>query len=112
MRGSPSDRTLTDAGAKRTSEQDERDEEQEDEQTYEFQTSVKHLPTVNLDPKDEISLTSHSRWWFAATGFPLIAGTFGPMASAFSILALVANWREKLGGDDSHTGAGIPDPRW
>jgi hypothetical protein len=34
------------------------------------------------------------------------------MASAFSILALVGNWREDLGENDEHTGKGIPDPKW
>ncbi|RAL62623.1 hypothetical protein DID88_004470 [Monilinia fructigena] len=41
---------------------DERDETQDDEDAF-------------LEP---------SRWWFASTAFPLIAGTFGPMASAFT----------------------------
>src|SRR5690349_18217989 len=34
-----------------------------------------------------------SRWWFASTACPLIAGTFGPMANAFSICALPNKWR-------------------
>ena len=55
----------------------------------------------------------YSRWWFASTAFPLVAGTFGPMASAFSICALVKHWRVYIppGGAEEH-GDYIPDPKW
>lgn len=49
-----------------------------------------------------------------STAFPLIAGTFGPMASAFSICALVVHWRVWIppdGGTEEH-GIFIEDPRW
>ncbi|KIW07875.1 uncharacterized protein PV09_01788 [Verruconis gallopava] len=54
-----------------------------------------------------------SRWWFTSTACPLIAGTFGPMASAFSICALVVYWREYIpeGGTEAH-GEPIKDPAW
>ena len=54
-----------------------------------------------------------SRWWWASTAFPLIAGTFGPMANAFSICALVENWRVTIppGGTEEH-GTDVKDPRW
>jgi potassium channel subfamily K len=54
-----------------------------------------------------------SRWWFASTACPLIAGTFGPMANAFSICALVVYWREYIpeGGTEAH-GKSIKDPPW
>ena len=54
-----------------------------------------------------------ARWWYASTAFPLIAGTFGPMANAFSICALVQNWRVSIpkGGSEGH-GIDIPDPKW
>jgi hypothetical protein len=70
-----------------------------------------------------------SRWWFASTACvrilksdlnfsflifqPLIAGTFGPMANAFSICALVESWRVYIppGGDESG-GESIEDPKW
>ena len=54
-----------------------------------------------------------TRWWYASTAFPLIAGTFGPMANAFSINALVENWRVEIppGGTEEH-GIDIKDPRW
>ncbi|CAM1505712.1 Fc.00g113490.m01.CDS01 [Cosmosporella sp. VM-42] len=44
---------------------------------------------------DDAHLTP-SRWWFASSAFPMIAGTLGPVASAFSICALVRPWRQQL----------------
>lgn len=54
-----------------------------------------------------------TRWWYASTAFPLIAGTFGPLANAFSICALVENWRVEvpLGGTEAH-GIDVKDPKW
>ena len=54
-----------------------------------------------------------ARWWYASTAIPLIAGTFGPMANAFSICALVENWRVKIpkGGTEEH-GINLKDPKW
>ncbi|EMC98179.1 hypothetical protein BAUCODRAFT_66900 [Baudoinia panamericana UAMH 10762] len=54
-----------------------------------------------------------SRWWFASTACPLLAGTFGPIANGFSICALVYNWRVEIpaGGTQGH-GPPIPDPGW
>ncbi|KAF7889428.1 uncharacterized protein EAF01_010921 [Botrytis porri] len=72
-------------------QRDERDETKEDEEAF-------------LEP---------SRWWFASTAFPLVAGTFGPMASAFSICASVVHWRVSIppGGVEEH-GIYIDDPKW
>ena len=65
-----------------------------------------HLEHINTNYEQ-------SRWWFASTAFPLIAGTFGPMASAFSICALVVHWRVAIppGGAEEHA-TFIPDPKW
>ncbi|KAF2642892.1 voltage-gated potassium channel [Massarina eburnea CBS 473.64] len=54
-----------------------------------------------------------SRWWFASTACPLIAGTFGPIANAFSICALVEKWRVYIppGADEGH-GVKVEDPVW
>lgn len=72
-------------------QQDEQNEREEDEQAF-------------LEP---------SRWWFASTAFPLIAGTFGPMASAFSICALAVHWRVSIPpGAAEENGIEIPDPKW
>ena len=71
-------------------------------------------PEDNMDEKEEVrSFLVPARWWYASTAFPLVAGTFGPMASAFSICALVENWRVKIppGGTEEH-GIDIKDPKW
>ena len=44
-------------------------------------------------------------WWFP---YPLIAGTFGPVASAFSIFALAVPWRSST----EEPGSYIDDPKW
>ncbi|KAF4548584.1 Ion channel-like protein 2 [Elsinoe fawcettii] len=54
-----------------------------------------------------------SLWWFASTGCPLIAGTFGPLANAFSVCALVRGWRVFIpDGQTEATGTRIADPAW
>ncbi|KAK1759579.1 outward-rectifier potassium channel TOK1 [Echria macrotheca] len=54
-----------------------------------------------------------SRWWFASSAFPMIAGTLGPVASAFSICALVRPWRQYLPpGTDIDSAGFVPDPVW
>ena len=35
---------------------------------------------VDFERDKEQSFLDPSRWWFASTAFPLLAGTFGPMA--------------------------------
>ncbi|OCL04822.1 voltage-gated potassium channel [Glonium stellatum] len=65
------------------------------------------------EEKEEQDFLDPGRWWFASTACPLIAGTFGPMANAFSICALVQNWRVSLpqGVTEAH-GVDIKDPHW
>ncbi|KAH9434295.1 hypothetical protein MCOR27_001281 [Pyricularia oryzae] len=46
-----------------------------------------HETQAHLDP---------TRWWFASSAFPMMAGTLGPVASAFSICALVRPWRQHM----------------
>ncbi|KAI1141549.1 voltage-gated potassium channel [Hypoxylon sp. FL0543] len=59
---------------------------------------------IHLDP---------SRWWFASAAFPMIAGALGPVASAFSICALVKYWREHIPpGSDVTKAVYVPDPPW
>lgn len=54
------------------------------------------------------------RWWFITTLFPLIAGTFGPIATAFSICALTQSWR--IIADPTNTteqqGLEVSNPSW
>jgi potassium channel subfamily K len=60
-----------------------------------------------------LNISTYSRWWFAHTAFPLIAGTFGPMASAFSICALAVHWRVYIPpAAAEQNGDPIDDPKW
>lgn len=70
------------------------------------------LPKEYRFQNDEVHLYP-SRWWFASSAFPMIAGTLGPVASAFSICALARPWRQQLvpGGDITKAGF-FPDPPW
>ncbi|KAI7210917.1 voltage-gated potassium channel [Hortaea werneckii] len=53
------------------------------------------------------------RWYMLATLFPLIAGTFGPMASMFNICAIAIPWRLIVDLDSPQSqGEHINDPRW
>ena len=67
------------------------------------------------EQQEEADLMQPSRWWFASTAFPLLAGTFGPMATGFNICALVHPWRQTL-PNIPHAlegeGHSIPDPTW
>ncbi|KAI0133636.1 ion channel protein [Xylariales sp. AK1849] len=54
-----------------------------------------------------------SRWWFASSAFPMVAGTLGPVASAFSICALVKYWRQHIPPGLAVTQAVfVKDPDW
>lgn len=68
---------------------------------------------VSVPQTEDAARSMPTRWWYASTAFPLIAGTFGPMANAFSVNALVENWRVSIppGGTEEH-GVDIKDPRF
>ncbi|CAH0048373.1 unnamed protein product [Clonostachys solani] len=75
-------------------------------------SDVGRLPRDYRIQNDEAHLTP-SRWWFASSAFPMIAGTLGPVASAFSICALVVPWRQRLApGQNITTASYIHDPPW
>lgn len=67
------------------------------------------------DTTDAVNAKQPSKWWFASTACPLLAGTFGPIASGFNICALVFHWRQYIppGGTEStseQNGQTLPDP--
>lgn len=68
--------------------------------------------TIDEEDDDKTFLMP-ARWWYASTAFPLLAGTFGPMANTFSVCALVQYWRVEIppGGTEEH-GIEIKDPKW
>ncbi|KIX93166.1 uncharacterized protein Z520_11223 [Fonsecaea multimorphosa CBS 102226] len=52
-------------------------------------------------------------WWILSTLFPLIAGTFGPLASTFNICALAIDWRTNVSPSSTESeGTHISDPGW
>ncbi|KAH7160540.1 hypothetical protein B0J13DRAFT_494199 [Dactylonectria estremocensis] len=54
-----------------------------------------------------------SRWWLLSSAFPMLAGTLGPVASVFSICALVQPWRQHLvPGGDVQEAPFVTDPPW
>ena len=76
------------------------------------ETAENQLPREYRFQNDEAHLYP-SRWWFASSAFPMIAGTLGPVASAFSICALARPWRQRLVPGNNVTEAGfVPDPPW
>ncbi|PGH03671.1 hypothetical protein GX51_03935 [Blastomyces parvus] len=65
------------------------------------------------DPEDDEECPLETRWWLASTAFPLLAGTFGPTANAFSICSLVERWRVKIPlGGSLEDAVPVPDPKW
>lgn len=64
---------------------------------------------------EEDDFLQPSHWWFASVACPLLAGTFGPMASGFNICALVQYWRQTIPPGQYaivEQGHKIPDPSW
>jgi potassium channel subfamily K len=67
------------------------------------------------EQKEDADFNQPSHWWFASVACPLLAGTFGPMASGFNICALVQYWRQTIPNRFHGTeeqGTKIPDPTW
>ena len=83
------------------------------EQVKEQTSNEENNGLDNDEEEEEENFLLPAKWWYASTAFPLMAGTFGPMANAFSICALVEDWRVEIppGGTEEH-GINIPDPKW
>ncbi|OAX83648.1 hypothetical protein ACJ72_01997 [Emergomyces africanus] len=65
------------------------------------------------ESEDDEACPLETRWWLASTAFPLLAGTFGPTASAFSICSLAERWRAKLPtGGSLDNATPVTDPKW
>ncbi|KAL2130387.1 hypothetical protein VTI74DRAFT_6532 [Chaetomium olivicolor] len=47
---------------------------------------------VDLERGDTTEGSDLNPWWFASFGFPVLAGTFGPIATTFSICAIIRPW--------------------
>lgn len=85
------------------------DEEEKDRGAHENEGS-------DMDPKGIHNDDAHldpSRYWFASSAFPMIAATLGPVASAFSVCALVKPWRQHFPpGSNIDLAEFIDDPIW
>ncbi|RGP60269.1 outward-rectifier potassium channel tok1 [Fusarium sporotrichioides] len=69
-----------------------------------------HAYFKKTHPDDE---NGSSYWWFLSTAFPMIAGTLGPVASAFSICSITEPWRQQLNsGVNIENALSIEDPPW
>ena len=63
--------------------------------------------------EDEKQYYQPSHIWYAATVFPLVAGSFGPLALAFSICALIEDWRVTIPSSGQEADeVFISDPKW
>ncbi|XWX01943.1 hypothetical protein V2A60_009975 [Cordyceps javanica] len=70
-------------------------------------------PRAHVDEPNEEENLNHTRWWLVASAFPMIAGTLGPVASAFSICALGRPWRQYMPpGTDFQSAVSVNDPPW
>lgn len=64
----------------------------------------------------DVRITKQPSWWFlTSTACPLLAGTFGPVASSYNICALVYSWRQYIPPGDTEStgeqeGQNLPDP--
>lgn len=76
-------------------------------------SSSETMEEVEEEVEEIKSFLLPARWWYSSTAFPLLAGTFGPMANTFSVCALVQYWRVEIppGGTEGH-GKDIKDPKW
>jgi potassium channel subfamily K len=53
--------------------------------------------------------------WCASVLFPLCAGSFGPMSSAFGVFAVAESWRVEnvtKAADNMLVGTAVEDPKW
>ncbi|KAK0641039.1 hypothetical protein B0T16DRAFT_430968 [Cercophora newfieldiana] len=88
--------------------------ERVDEHVRQEDPHAKELPNHDHDhDQHEQPHLNPSRWWFASSAFPLVAATLGPVASSFSICALVKPWRQYYPPNtDIDNAAYVPDPAW
>ncbi|OAP57178.1 hypothetical protein AYL99_07916 [Fonsecaea erecta] len=69
---------------------------------------------IQEDEEDAVTdFNAPISWWMLSTLFPLIAGTFGPLASTFNICALAIDWRTTVSSSSTESeGTHMSDPGW
>lgn len=104
--------SLNDQEAQRSTQKKHGQDEHQHKDPHQDDDAEDQSPGGDPIQNDQAHLDP-SRWWFASSAFPMIAGTLGPVASAFSICALVRPWRQKFPpGSDLDKASFIADPIW
>ncbi|KAG8349540.1 hypothetical protein FVEN_g12226 [Fusarium venenatum] len=84
----------------------------EENSSQHFNFSTGNITNTEKLRNDDVS-QELSRWWFLSTAFPMIAGTLGPVASAFSICSLAEPWRQsRVPAGEIQNAVPVPDPSW
>ncbi|KAI6765220.1 hypothetical protein HG531_012319 [Fusarium graminearum] len=89
-----------------------------DEESHNQLSDGNHTGVVNETEyfkKTDFENASNQKeyWWFLSTGFPMIAGTLGPVASAFSICSMSEPWRQQTSPEiDIQNAPSIANPPW
>ncbi|KAG6904972.1 hypothetical protein DXG01_005878 [Tephrocybe rancida] len=87
-------------------------EHHESQQSLGPRAAFRHELEVD-EEEEQVGFNQPKRWWFTSTAFPLIAGTFGPLANLFSVCALVQTWRVAIPEGETETkGSRVSDPAW
>jgi potassium channel subfamily K len=94
--------------------EDTKEESEEDGDNQRFSHQQTAAEFARMDEEDIVlNFNAPISWWVSSSLFPLIAGTFGPMASAFNIMAVAINWRTTISPLSVEAeGTFITDPRW
>ncbi|KAF8959169.1 hypothetical protein BDZ97DRAFT_1839267 [Flammula alnicola] len=98
---------INEKSSEQNTHSDQNGDLQEPEKRHKHHSQRKPRHHYDEVDEEESSIYQPTLWWFTSTAFPLFAGTFGPIASLFSVCGLVETWR--IGRDD---GRRIRDPTW
>jgi hypothetical protein len=85
-----------------------------DSQTHRKHSHISGKEYIGRDfGEDEKQYYEPSYIWYAATVFPLCCASFGPLGLAFSICALIEDWRVTIPSSGLESDeVFIADPKW
>lgn len=76
-------------------------------------TEYPHEYAAKSEEEAEDEHLASARWWVLTTLFPLVCGTFGPLATSFNICALTQDSREVVDPTSTEQeGTFVPNPAW
>jgi len=86
----------------------------DDSQIHRIRSHVSRKEYIGRDlGEDEKQYYEPSHIWYAATVFPLCCASFGPLGLAFSICALIEDWRVTIPSSGLEADeVFIADPKW